>query len=77
MDLRERRQQADGGNCIMNSIILYCSQNIKSNQIKEDETDGRGEYKMSVMKLEIKRPLGRSGLRWKNSIKMDLKAIRL
>ena len=32
-------------------------------------------YRISVGKLEVKRPHGRPRLRWKNNIKMDIKQI--
>jgi len=35
----------------------------------------RGAYLVVVVKTEEKRPLGRSGLRWKDNIKIDLQEI--
>jgi hypothetical protein len=42
-------------------------------------THGRGEKVYSVLlgKLEVKRPLGRPRLRWKDGIRMDLREIFL
>jgi hypothetical protein len=38
--------------------------------------EGRGVYSVLVGKPEEKGPLGRSGLRWENDIKMDLQEVR-
>jgi hypothetical protein len=37
--------------------------------------EGRGVYKVLVVKLEGKRPLGRPRHRWKDNIKMDLQEV--
>jgi hypothetical protein len=37
----------------------------------------RGAYKILVVKLEGKRPIGRPRRRWENNIKIDLKQIIL
>jgi hypothetical protein len=39
--------------------------------------EGRGVYRVSVGRPEGKRPLGRSRRRWEDSIKMDLREIRI
>ena len=37
--------------------------------------EGRGVHKVSVGKLEGKRPLGRPRRRWEDNIKMDLQEV--
>jgi hypothetical protein len=37
--------------------------------------EGRGVYRISVRRLEGKRPLGRPRCRWKYNIKIDLREI--
>jgi hypothetical protein len=37
---------------------------------------GRGAYRALMGKPEGRRPLGRPRLRWKDNIKMDLRAVR-
>jgi len=38
-------------------------------------TEGRGVYRVLMVKPEGKRPLGRSRRRWEDNIKMDLKEV--
>jgi hypothetical protein len=37
--------------------------------------EGRGAYKILVVRLEGRRPLGRPRLRWEDNIKMDLQEV--
>jgi hypothetical protein len=37
--------------------------------------EGRVVYRLLVVKLEVKSPLGRNRFRWENNIKMDLQKV--
>jgi hypothetical protein len=39
--------------------------------------EGRGTYRILVGRPEGRRPLGRTGLRWEDNIKMDLQEVGL
>jgi hypothetical protein len=61
---------------------LYSSPNIvrviKSRRFRwVGHVEGRGVYRISVARLEGKRPLGRPRRRWQDTIKMDLREIRI
>jgi hypothetical protein len=77
LDLRERKWQDAGEDCIMRSFITCMLQ-----QVKEDETGGacsmhgevRNAYKSLVEKPEGKISLGRLRCRWED-IRMNLKGV--
>jgi transcription termination factor 2 len=59
---------------------MFTCRVIKSRRIKwaghvTRVGEGRGVYKILVVRLEGKRPLGRPRRRWKDNIKMDLREI--
>jgi hypothetical protein len=69
---RLHKEELDALYCIPNIIWVIKSRRMRWAQHVACIGDGRGAYKVLVVRPDGKSPLGRSRLRWENNIKMDL-----
>ena len=79
MGLRGTRQQGNGENYIMKSLVIctYAGGKIEKNEMGGAcGAYGGGVHRVLVGKPEGKRPLGRPRRRWEDNIKMDLQEVR-
>jgi hypothetical protein len=81
-DLRERKWQEAGKNCIMGASLLLCfTIYYQGNQIKDDKigmpcsTNGRNAYKILVGNREGRRPVRRPRHGWEDNVRIDHKEI--
>jgi len=69
---RLHEEELDALYCIPNIIWVIKSRRMRWAEHVACTGDGRGAYKVLVVRPEEKSPLGRSRLRWEKNIKMDL-----
>jgi len=84
LDLRGRKWQEAGEDCIMRSLIKSMLHQNKLTTSRRMRLAGhvarmgtmRNAYSVSVGKPEGKKPLGRHSHRWEDNIRLDLREIR-